>query len=192
MTCEIVVIGVSMGGLHALETIFMGLTRSFRVPIAIVQHRGVLSTDRLSATLRRYTHLQVQEAVDKEAIVPGRITLAPPDYHLMVERGSWALSTEGHVNHARPSIDVLFESAADAYGERTLAVVLTGASRDGADGVARVKQRGGRVLVQSPDTAESRIMPEAAIATVRPDWILPLAEIGPFLSAQKFDPAWPK
>lgn len=181
MDCEIIVIGTSMGGLAALEVLLSGLPPGFMVPIAIVQHRGVLSTDRLSATLRRYTDLQVHEAQDKQPILPGRIILAPPDYHLMVERGSFALSTEAPVLYARPSIDVLFQSAADAYGDRVVAVVLTGASRDGADGAARVKARGGLVIVQSPETAESPAMPEAALAAVKADWVLPLAEIGAVL-----------
>jgi two-component system chemotaxis response regulator CheB len=179
---EIVVIGTSMGGLGALETILQGLSREFTLPIAVVQHRGVMSTDRLSATLRRFTHLKVRETHDKEPIMKSTLYLAPPDYHLMVEKGSFALSTEAPVLYARPSIDVLFESAADAYAERVVAVVLTGASQDGAMGAARVKARGGRVLVQSPATAESPAMPEAAIAAAQPDWILPLSEIGPFLN----------
>jgi two-component system chemotaxis response regulator CheB len=182
MKTEIIVIGTSMGGLAALETILSGLSREFTLPIAVVQHRGVLSSDRLAVTLRRHTHLGVHEAQDKEPIKPGCIYLAPPDYHLMVEKGSFALSTEAPVLYARPSIDVLFQSAADAYAEGAVAVVLTGASRDGAEGAARIKERGGRLIVQSPATAESPVMPEAAIRAARADWVLPLSEIGPFLN----------
>ncbi len=180
---EVVVIGASWGGLAALEIVFRSLPASFRLPIAVVLHRGVLSTERLSSTLRRYTTLPVQETLDKEPILPGHIYIAPPDYHLLVEPGSFALSTEAPVRYARPAIDVLFESAADAYAEQVIGVVLTGSSQDGAAGVARIKARGGRVIVQSPETAASPVMPKAAIAATRPDWILPLSEIGPILSS---------
>ena len=182
MATELIVIGTSMGGLTALETILTEIACTFTLPIAVVQHRGTMSTDILPSTLRRYTHLQVREAQDKAPIVPGHLTLAPPDYHLMVEPGTFALSTEAPVNYARPSIDVLFQSAADAYGDRVLAVVLTGASNDGAAGAAHVKRRGGRVLVQSPATAESPVMPQAAMAAAAPDWVMPLAGIGAFLN----------
>lgn len=179
---NIVVIGASWGGLAALETIFPSLSPDFDVPIAVVLHRGVESTERLSATLRRYTSLPVRDAQDKEALLPGHIYIAPPDYHLLVEAGTFALSTEAPVCYARPSIDVLFESAADTYAERVLGVVLTGSSRDGAAGAARIKARGGRLMVQSPETAASPVMPAAAIAAACVDWILPLPDIGPKLS----------
>jgi len=181
---EIIVIGASLGGLVAMETVLSGLSGEFKPPIAVVMHRGTLSGDGLLRTLRRHTSLEVREAQDKDAIVPGRITLAPPDYHLLVERGAYALSTEAPVLYARPSIDVLFESAADAYHERVLAIVLTGASCDGARGAARIKALGGKLVVQSPPTAESPVMPKAAIDAAQPDQILPLAEIGPFLTQQ--------
>jgi two-component system chemotaxis response regulator CheB len=180
-TPEIVVIGTSLGGLNALEVVLGGLGRGFGLPIAVVQHRGVMSTDRLSATLRRYTDLRVCEAQDKQAIAPGTVYLAPPDYHLMVERGSLALSTEAPVLYARPSIDVLFQSAAHAYGSGVVAVVLTGASRDGAEGVQHVQERGGFVIVQSPESAESPVMPESAIAAAQVDRVLRLEQIGPML-----------
>jgi two-component system chemotaxis response regulator CheB len=172
------VIGASWGGLAALEAVFRGLPADCSAPIAVVLHRGVQSTDRLCAMLRRYTPLPVHETQDKEAILPGHIYLAPPDYHLMVEAGIFALSTEAPVRHARPSIDVLFETAADAYAAGVLGVVLTGSSQDGAAGAARIKARGGRVIVQNPETAASPVMPTAAIATARVDWIVPLDEIG--------------
>lgn len=180
---EIVVVGASWGGLAALETIFPGLPADFCLPIAVVLHRGVLSTERLASTLRRHTALAVRETQDKEEILPGHIYLAPPDYHLLVEAGAFALSTEAPVWYARPSIDVLFETAADAYPGGVLGVVLTGSSQDGAAGAAHIKARGGRVIVQSPETAASPVMPQAAIEAKAADWILPLAEIGPMLAA---------
>lgn len=179
---EIVVIGASWGGLAALETILSSLPGDFALPIAVVLHRGVLSTERLAATLRRHTALAVRETQDKEAILPGHIYLAPPDYHLLVEPGDFALSTEAPVCYARPSIDVLFESAADAYADRVIGVVLTGSSADGAEGAARIKARGGYLIVQDPETAASPIMPKAAIAAATADCVLPLSEIGPLLA----------
>ncbi|MBI2876293.1 MAG: chemotaxis protein CheB, partial [Candidatus Tectomicrobia bacterium] len=151
-------------------------------PVAVAQHRQKGSDDTLAMLLQRFTVLSVGEAEDKEAILPGHIYLAPPDYHLLVEEGHFSLSTEAPVWYARPSIDLLFESAADAYAERVIGVILTGASPDGARGLARIKERGGLAIVQDPATAESRIMPEAAIAATEIDQILPLEAIGPFLA----------
>ena len=117
----------------------------------------------------------------RENLVALEAILAPPDYHLLVEPGMFALSVDERVQYARPSIDVLFESAADAYGMGVVAIVLTGANEDGAAGLARVKQQGGVAIVQDPRTAERRAMPEAALAATEPDAVLPLDEIGPFL-----------
>src|SRR3954454_12224303 len=121
--------------------------------------------------------LAVADAEDKEPIEEGRVYLAPPDYHLLVEPDAFALSTEDLVQHSRPSIDVLFDSAADAYAEDLTAVVLTGANADGAYGLTRVKRRGGVTIVQDPSTAEKREMPDAAIATGAADHVLPLERI---------------
>ena len=179
---ELVVVGTSLGGLSALEILLSGLPEEFRLPIVVVQHRLAQSDDTLSLILQLHTKLRVGEPEDKEPIEPGRVYIAPPDYHLMVDRGMFALSTEPKVCHARPSIDVLFESAAHAYRKTVIGVVLTGASRDGAQGLAMIKERGGLTVVQSPSTAESATMPEAAIAATQVDRILPLVEIGPFLN----------
>ena len=109
--------------------------------------------------------------------------MAPPDYHLLVEKGHLALSTEAAISYARPSVDALFESAADAYGDRVVGVILTGTNRDGAAGLATVKRLGGLAVVQSPSSAEAASMPEAAIAAAPVDHVLPLEAIGPFLAA---------
>src|SRR5205085_11252260 len=114
-------------------------------------------------------------------IEPGRVYVAPPDYHLLVGRGSFALSLEAKVCYARPAIDVLFESAAAAYGAGTIGIIMTGASRDGAQGLAAIKARGGLTVVQSPEGAEAATMPEAAIASTEVDRVLSLAEIPVFL-----------
>jgi two-component system, chemotaxis family, protein-glutamate methylesterase/glutaminase len=163
MTPSIVVVGTSLGGLHALQLLLGGLPRGFAVPIVIVQHRGKHPDDALSRILSAHCMLAVHEPLDKDPIEPGHVYIAPADYHLLVERGSLALSTEAPVNYARPSIDVLFESAAESYGGGVVGIVLTGANHDGAAGASLIQQRGGRVLVQDPASAESRPMPLAAL-----------------------------
>jgi two-component system chemotaxis response regulator CheB len=182
VTFDLIVVGASLGGLHALESIFAALPGDFIVPLAVVQHRHRDSDDTLRLVLQRAATLPIYEAEDKQPIEPGAIYLAPADYHLLVERGSFALSTEGPVNHARPSIDVLFESAAAAYEARLLGLVLTGASADGAQGLALIKARGGCTVVQDPASAECRVMPEAAIAATAVDHVVPLTTIVPLLT----------
>ena len=179
---ELIVIGCSMGGMAALEKIFSVLPAGFPVPIAVAQHRYRTSGDALPSFLRRHSKLNVVDALDKQWIHPGNVYLAPADYHLLVDRGGeLSLSVDAAVAYSRPSIDVLFESAADAYLSGVIGVVLTGANADGARGALRIKQRGGFVVVQDPRTAESSEMPQAAIDATRVDRILPLDRIGPFL-----------
>lgn len=177
---DIVAIGTSLGGLHALITVLGQLPSTLPVPIVAVQHRGTASDGGgLVDMLRDHTPLQVVEAEDKAQLVPGTVYVAAPDYHLLVEApGAIALSTEAPVRSARPSIDVLFETAAEAYGDGVLAVLLTGASADGAEGLARVKALGGRAIVQDPATAECATMPAAGIAAAPVDYILALDRIG--------------
>jgi two-component system chemotaxis response regulator CheB len=173
--------GCSWGGLQALNSIFSALPADLDIPIVIAQHRMAQSADGLTLSLQKRTTLHIADAIDKEPIESGRIYFAPPDYHLLVERGEFALSTDEPVQFARPSIDVLFESAADSYADKLIAVILTGANEDGAAGLARVKSRGGLTIVQDPSTAVRPEMPRAAIAAARPQRVLPLDEIGPFL-----------
>jgi two-component system chemotaxis response regulator CheB len=175
---KLITMGASWGGLHALEMVLSGLTPYFRTPIAIAQHRSADSgSGALSRMLSVRSGLDVCEAGDKEPIEERRVYLAPADYHLLVESGNFALSTDAMVQHSRPSIDVLFDSAADVYSDELAAVVLTGANADGAYGLERVKRRGGVTIVQDPSTAERREMPEAAIATGAADHVLPLESI---------------
>lgn len=178
---EIVVIGCSMGGMNALQAIFGALPKEFPLPIAVVQHRYRTSNELLPAFFRRHSELKVVDTTDKEWLKPGTVYLAPANYHLLVERGELSLSVDDAVAYSRPSIDVLFESAAMAYGSGVVGVVLTGANADGARGAAQIKKRGGFVVVQDPATAESPSMPQAAIEATRVDRILPLDRIGPFL-----------
>lgn len=182
MALELVLVGTSFGGLRALEVLLAGLPRDFPLPVAIVLHWPAVGVLSPVDHLQRHCALPVVEAEDKEVLMPGHVYLAPADYHLLVDGGSLALSIEAPVHHARPSIDVLFQSAADAYGEGVMGVILTGASEDGAQGVARIKEHGGVVVAEDPATAESSVMPRAAIAATDGVEILPLAEIAPFLA----------
>lgn len=178
---DLIVIGCSLGGRRALQSIFSSFTPEFETPIAVVQHRHKKSNEGLPDFLSRATHYCVVDVEDKQPIEPRCVYLAPADYHLLVEQGRFSLSTEAAVTHSRPSVDVLFESAADAYRQRLIGVVLTGANQDGARGAQRIKARGGVVIVQDPHTAEAPQMPQAAISSGRVDRILPLERMGPFL-----------
>ncbi len=181
MKYGIVVIGASLGGLRALKAILFALPGNFRLPLAIVQHRSSDAGDELQFALQDGCALRVREACDKDAIEPGTVTLAPPNYHLLVEADHFALSTEAPVYYARPSIDVLFESAAEAMGARAIGVVLTGALSDGALGLAAIQRHGGLALIESAATAHAAAMPAAAaLATVNAT-VLKLEEIGPHL-----------
>jgi two-component system chemotaxis response regulator CheB len=183
---ELIVIGCSLGGMNALQVILSNLTRDFCVPIAVAQHRHKKSNESLPAYFRRQTDLRVVDAEDKQWIQAGHVYLAPADYHLLIERngprGELSLSVDEAVRYSRPSIDVLFESAADAYKDRVVAVVLTGANDDGSRGAARIKARGGIVIAQEPETAEAPAMPRATIEAVQVDRILRLEDIAPFLT----------
>jgi two-component system chemotaxis response regulator CheB len=178
---QLVTIGCSMGGMAALQTIFEVLPPDFPLPITVVQHRYRTSNEGLPAFLRRHSKLNVVDTTDKEWMKPGTVYLAPANYHLLVERGELSLSVDEAVAYSRPSIDVMFESAADAYGSGVVGVILTGANSDGARGAVRIKKRGGFVIAQDPATAESPAMPQAAVDATRVDRILPLDRIGPFL-----------
>jgi two-component system, chemotaxis family, protein-glutamate methylesterase/glutaminase len=180
---DLVVIGASWGGLQALGQVLSDLPDDFELPIVIAQHRHPGSQEgTLAQLLQRGTDRPVLEVEDKLTIKPRHVYVAPPDYHLLVEQGSFALSVEDRVRYARPSIDVLFESAADTFGEGVIGIILTGANDDGARGLARIKELGGVALIQDPAAAVRRAMPDAAIATTAPDAILPLEEIGAFVA----------
>jgi two-component system, chemotaxis family, protein-glutamate methylesterase/glutaminase len=173
---ELIVVGVSAGGLQALSTIFRGLPYGFPIPLAVVQHRA-RESDALALVLQESTHLVVCEIEDKMPIEAGRAYVAPPDYHLLIDHGHFALSVDAPVTYSRPSIDVLFETAADELGARLIGVVLTGANRDGSRGLRRIVDRGGRAIVQDPATAEVDVMPRAAIAQVPEAAVVPLDQI---------------
>jgi two-component system chemotaxis response regulator CheB len=179
---ELIVIGTSWGGLDAVSRLLDGLHDDVRQPIIVAQHRSVESEEGgLARLLALHTRRLVSDPDDKTPLEPSHVYVAPPDYHVLVEDGHLALSTEAPVQYARPSIDVLFESVADAYGDRAVGIVLTGANADGAAGLALIKERGGVAIVQEPASSMRRTMPDAAIAATKADAILPLEEIPPFL-----------
>jgi two-component system chemotaxis response regulator CheB len=168
----LVAIGASLGGLDAVRLLLSGLPESFSLPIVIVQHRMSDPDGMLVDLLRERSRLPVVEPEDKDPIAGGHVYVAPSDYHLLVEPGFFALSMDEPVCHARPSIDVLFESAADSYGSAAIAVMLTGSNSDGARGAAAVKASGGLVLVQDPRTALSPVAPRAVLASTMVDAVL--------------------
>jgi two-component system chemotaxis response regulator CheB len=175
---DAIVVGASAGGVEALLTIFKPLPRTFSLPIVTVLHLPDDRLSRLAEVFRVHLAIAVKEADDKEPLVPGTLYFAAPGYHLSVEADlSLSLSQEDRVFYSRPSIDILFDSAADAYGPRLAGVVLTGANNDGAKGIARIKEYGGLTVVQDPKRALARAMPEAALASHTPDFLLPLSDI---------------
>ena len=192
MACGVVVIGSSLGGLDAVSAVLTALPEGFHVPIVIAQHRATVppADGNLQAIWQRHSSLVVCDAEDKSAIAPGHVYVAPADYHLMIEaRDLLALSTDGPVLWARPSIDVLFETAAEAYGDSVIGVILTGASADGSQGLRAIHARGGCALVQEPTSAEYDVMPRAALAATSVSHVLGLRDIGRVLGALAGVPA---
>jgi two-component system chemotaxis response regulator CheB len=178
---DLAVVGTSWGGLAALRTLVAGLPESFTMALTIVQHRHKDSDHLLRTLLQERAALEVCEVEDKMPVEHGRIYVAPPDYHTLVEPGHFSLSTEAPVRYSRPSIDVTFSSAAGSYGHRTVGIVLTGANTDGAEGLRQISDRGGMALVQDPGTAESPTMPAAAAKAVPRARVMPLPELVAFL-----------
>jgi two-component system chemotaxis response regulator CheB len=175
-----IAVGASWGGLKALRAVAHGLPAHFRVPITFVQHRSKESGT-LRELLQDCTSLIVCEVEDKQPIMGGYIYLAPPDYHLLVDGDVFSLSVDEPVRYSRPSIDVFFESVADRFGKEAAGVVLTGANEDGAQGLRQIVARGGLAIVQDPRTAESPIMPRAALRAVPDARALPLERLPPYL-----------
>lgn len=178
-----VVVGASSGGLEALKTLLRGLDADFPLPVLVVQHLAPHSDAYLQTCLDESSAVRVKEAEDTETLTPGTVYLAPANYHLLVEPdGSLCLSIDPKVNFSRPSVDVLFETASDAFGPDVIGIVLTGANHDGARGLARIKSRGGLCIVQSPDSAQSPAMPLAALEATDVDHVVPLEGIAPLLN----------
>jgi two-component system chemotaxis response regulator CheB len=179
---DLVAIGASWGGLEAVREILRALPADLDASVVVAQHRSPEShPTALRDLLGAATRLSVCEAGDKDALEPGKVYVAAPDYHLLVEGHELALSTDEPVLFARPSIDVLFESAAESFRERCVGVVLTGANEDGARGLARVAELGGAAIVQDPETAARAEMPRAALEAVPGAQVADMAAIAPLL-----------
>jgi two-component system chemotaxis response regulator CheB len=180
---EAIVIGGSSGALDAIGAILVGLPEDFAIPIALVLHLPPDAPSHLAGVLAARSPLVAKEAEDKEPILRGHLYVAPPNYHLLVERDrTFSLSADDPVHFSRPAIDVLFESAAEAFGPSLTGVLLAGASEDGALGLSRIREAGGTTAVQAPRTAQVAVMPEAALR-LAPHLSLTPAAIGPFLAA---------
>jgi two-component system, chemotaxis family, protein-glutamate methylesterase/glutaminase len=179
---DVVVVGVSAGGVELLRRLLPALPAEFPAPLVVCLHAAAGTTGDLAALLRDRAGVAVREAQDKEVLVPGTAYLAPGGYHLFLERDrTCSLSLDAPVRYARPSVDVLFDSAAHAYGGRVLAVVLTGANDDGAEGARRIKAAGGTLIVQDPATAYAPDMPRAALAAAAADYRVDPAGLAPLL-----------
>ena len=175
---DAVAIGASAGGVEVLSVLLSALPASCRASFFIVMHIPRERPSLLADLFNAKCALAVREAEDKEPVQPGTVYFAPPDYHLLLDRGpALALSSDEPVHFSRPSIDVLFDSAADIYGERLLGLILTGANQDGAEGLAAVGRAGGRTVVQEPGGAAVPFLPEAALQVGPVDFVLSLAQL---------------
>lgn len=178
-----VVMGASAGGIEALSVLLPALPQNLRVPVFIVLHLPRERPSLLVEIFERRCALRVKEAEDKEPIGPGTVYFAPPDYHLLIESsGQLALSADEPVHYSRPSIDVLFQSAADVYAERLLGVILSGANQDGADGLQAVHAAGGVTVVQQPEDALVPHMVRSALQRTPANFVITLAQLARLLS----------
>lgn len=181
---DAVVIGCSAGGLEALREILRGVPADFPVPIIIAAHNGPDGDVRMADVLQRDSPLAIRGANEKELAIPGHVYIAPGGYHLLIEaNGTFSLSIDAKVCNCRPSIDVLFECAADVYDERLIGVLLTGANQDGSRGLLAIRQAGGLTVAQDPVTAAVATMPQAAINLGAADHIVALRDMAAFLRA---------
>ena len=180
---EAIVAGITAGGYAVLNRILPALKRDFPVPLIFVRHIHPNSNDYLIGELDKKCTLVVKQADEKEKITTGHVYFASPNYHLLIDWDhTFSLSVSEYINYARPSIDVLFESASDVYRDKLIGIILTGANNDGSRGLKTIKERGGITIVQDPKSAEMDMMPKSAIETVETDYILPVDEIAPLLT----------
>jgi two-component system, chemotaxis family, protein-glutamate methylesterase/glutaminase len=179
---SMIAVGASLGGLAALQVLLRALPAKLGCPVALVQHRRADPDSQLATLLSHHSALPVCEPEDKTPIEADRVYLAPSDYHMLVDRDQFALSVDPPVHFARPSIDVLLESVADAYGAAAIAVMLTSSNEDGARGALSVKRAGGKVLVQDPTQAESAVGPMAVLARTKVDGVFRVEQLGAVLA----------
>jgi two-component system chemotaxis response regulator CheB len=187
-TYEAIVIGTSAGGLTALAFLLEKIPKDYLLPIIVVQHRAKEPKDLFEEVLQSKCKIPIRQADEKESIQKGTVYIAPPDYHLLIEKDrTFSLSSDEPIHYSRPSIDVLFESAAFSYRDKLIGIVLTGANHDGSHGLALIKKMGGFVIVQDPLEAQFSIMPEAAIHATPTTHIWNLSAIQQFLLHIHFD-----
>jgi Chemotaxis response regulator containing a CheY-like receiver domain and a methylesterase domain len=178
LTYRTVVIGASAGGMDAVKTILMPLQEGFSASILITQHLSPHSDNFMARYLNEVCKINVKEADEKEKILPGTVYIAPSNYHMLVEKDeTLSLTVDPKINFSRPAIDVLFDTAAEVYRNELIGIILTGASSDGSEGLKKIKDLGGLVIVQEPSTAEVDFMPKAAIKATKVDYILSLNKI---------------
>lgn len=182
MVYEAIVIGVSAGGLTALTRILGVLPANYHVPIVVVQHRSRDERTLLEEILQTKCKINIRQAEEKEPILSGAVYFAPPDYHLLIEENkTFSLTYDQPENYSRPSIDVLFETAAIVFGSKLAGIILTGANADGSSGIKMISRNGGTTIAQDPATAEYPEMPQSAIKTGYIQKIMDLDAIGKFL-----------
>ncbi|CAN7657926.1 chemotaxis protein CheB [Acidovorax sp. Leaf76] len=180
---DAIVVGGSSGGVEALVALLPALPATLQAPLVVVLHLPRDRRSLLADIFRQRCALPLQEAGDKDELQPGNVYFAPPDYHLLLDEGPrLSLSVDAPVHFSRPSIDVLFESAADLYGPRLVGILLSGANEDGARGLAAIRSAGGLAIVQDPASAPMPAMPLAALASTPVDHTLPPAGIAALLA----------
>lgn len=178
MKYRAIVIGASAGGMDAIKSILMPLQEGFSASILIVQHLSPHSDGYMAKHLNELCKINVKEADEKEKILPGNAYIAPANYHLLIEKDeTLSLTVDPKVNYSRPSIDILFESAAEVYENELIGIILTGGNGDGSKGLKMIKEFGGLTIVQDPSTAEADFMPRAAMKASEVDYILSLNKI---------------
>lgn len=187
ITCrnyEAVAIGTSAGGMKALQSLFNQINKNCSLAFIVVQHVSPGSDDYYTQYLNKKSNLTIKQADEKEIIRKGHVYVAPPDYHLLVEEDkTLSLTIDNKINYSRPSIDLMFETAAFAYDSSLIGIVLTGANKDGSQGLKRIKKAGGMTIVQDPKTAEIPMMPQAALNAVEVDYILSIDEIASLINS---------
>ncbi|MFW5756835.1 MAG: chemotaxis protein CheB [Tangfeifania sp.] len=173
-----IVMGASFGGMESVKKVITGLPSDFKIPITVVLHIGNNNIDTYMSLLERHSHYKVKEAEEKESLKEQTVYFAPPNYHLLIEEDfTLSLSTDEKVNFSRPAIDVLFETAAWSVKDNLIGILLTGSNNDGAAGLQTIKENGGTTIVENPETAFAKTMPETAIKLFNPDYILDLKDI---------------
>jgi two-component system, chemotaxis family, protein-glutamate methylesterase/glutaminase len=181
MEHDIMVIGASAGGVSALKTLVAGLPLGLKASLFIVLHTPASPSSALPQILSRAGPLPALHPAEGAMIEQGKIYVAPPDRHLIIEEGHLHLGTGPKEHYVRPSATVLFRSAAHRYGPRVVGVILTGSGQDGADGLLTIKQHGGVTVIQDPDDAPFPSMPESALAYDHIDYVIPLSNMAPVL-----------